>query len=144
MKYFINGISDEQWGKNMIAYWHEFDRISHRLPKGVVNAFKNRFLHDSEIVSIDIFNRLQNKKSAKIVQVKISNDSYSGIFSHEHVFELTYNYAIRDSHDYGYLCEYKYGEILIEGDMWIHSFTCLDSTEVVIKCKKIIWEDTHS
>ena len=141
MKYFVDGISDAQWEKNLVTYWSEFDRISHRLPKNVVSVFKNRFLHDSEIIGINVFHRLQKKERAKIVQVKITNDDYSGTFSHVDVFELSFNYACCDIRWYGYLWEYLYGEILLEGDMWIHNFTCSDSTEVMIKCKKIIWED---
>jgi len=129
-------------GRIRCEYSSEFDHISHRLPKNVVNAFRNRFLHDSEIVSIDISNRVRNKRIEKIVQVKITNESYSGIFSHLDVFELKLDYTIHGYYvRYGHLCEYLYGEILLEGDMWIHNFTCSDSTEVMIKCKKIIWED---
>ena len=140
MKYYIDGISDEQWEKNVAAYRREFDRLAHRLPPDVLNVLENG-LHDSDVLSISVYNRAASEGRAKIVQVKISNDRYYGNFVHEDVLELTFTYKIRGCSWYGYSCEYAYGEILLEGDVWVHNFTCQDSMEVIIKCKSIGWED---
>ena len=142
LKYFIFGISGEEWRKNMLAYWAEFEKIKHRLPKNGVAAFEHRDLHDSEIKQIS-FKGCIKKIITKNLLVEIENESYAGTFVHEDVKEFSFKY-VSDNKKYSYLCQYLYGEILLDSGLWNHSFICSDSMEVSIRCGKIKWvSKTH-
>lgn len=140
LKYFtLEELPREEWDKRLLAYWAEFDKVKHRLPKNVVNAFHNRNLHDSEIKQISFHTVEKSKyKRLKTVTVAIANDVYAGTFIHEGVLEFSSNYSFTQK--YVMLCEYLYGEILFENGNWTHSFVCSDSMEVFIRCKKIKWD----
>lgn len=139
MRYFLIGLEQDIWLQNLNKYWEEFNKISNKLPKRLVNKFSSIHLHDSEIEYITYVRDYSKTKISYNVIVKIRNEEFSGSFIHYGVTE--YWIKTENFDKYINLSEYLYGELLNNQDSWTHNFIFSESNEVFIRCKKIDWND---
>ena len=121
----------------MRLYWNYFDQIKSKLPTQFVKIFQSGDFHDSEITSI-IFSKFPTKKrNVYNITLSIENDEFKGEIVHQNVKKYTNSFV--DISKYGCLCEYLYGEILYENELWIHNIRFAQNNELSICCKSINW-----
>ena len=137
MKYFIEGISEEQWANNMSLYWKNFDSLKSKLSSETAEIFSSKHLHDSEITAVLFKKEKAQKNNVYDLIVSIKNEVFEGDIVHQDVCLYFNSYS--DTSKYKYLCEYLYGEILYENHLWIHNIKYSQDNELSVQCKKIQW-----
>lgn len=103
----------------------------------MIEIFLSDYLHDSEITSINFLKVTNKKRNVYNLTLYLKNEEFEGGIVHYDVIKYTNSFS--NSLDFGYPCEYLYGEVLYEDELWSHNIRYTENNELSIHCKSIDW-----
>ena len=136
---------DKDWGNNCDKYYAEYSKIKKNLPKKLVQQYEADGFHDSIITTISITSDGFQRKPTRNISVELckmwgATVYYRGILLYQDVSIFCADMShIKNNTAIG---EYLYGEFYFDKqERFTHNFIFTDRNEILIKCRKIVWNE---